>query len=69
MKLGELIEALEDYKLHTIGVDEDTEVIVRCYDPSMDMSVEDVLVTVTRSRNQYTGRHTNATVVLEVAEQ
>jgi hypothetical protein len=68
VKLGELIEALEDYKLHTMGVDEDTDVLITVPSAQIEGQVDDVKVIVTRSRNQYSGRHTEATVVIEVAE-
>lgn len=66
MKLGELITALEDFKLHTIGVDEDTEVLIVVREDPLDLSIEDVVVELRKASN-YGQRQTTGTVMIEAA--
>lgn len=66
MNLGELINALQDYQLHTVGVDDDTDVEVTFPDHQATGEVDDVKVTITRSQKPWGGSQISATVVLEV---
>lgn len=66
MKLGELMEALESYRANTIGVDEDTKVLIK-FDGS-EFEVDDAVAILRMTSTGYGGRRNEATVVLEAME-
>jgi hypothetical protein len=66
MKLGELIEALSEYRACTIGVDDETEVKIQLSDAGVWGVVEDVKAEITMTRGY--NRQRQAVVILEGVE-
>jgi len=63
VKLGELIETLQDFRANTIGVEADTQVEIRIPGAEAGTYLDDVKVEITMSRGW--NRKTETLVILE----